>query len=314
MKKYLIAAGFSGLALISLIALRNLNTAPAVATNMSIITDYFDPKFTGSTAVLEEALKTIDAQCDHIFINKLLWLECIKDDLEASEFMPYWDVYDTHIGLLYVKQKSCTDTIGINVQQFSLIADPFNKDEIDKVNDDAWPQQLPALFDLNTWRAYHNNPKSKIVVYMNGHGTRRVGQLQAELASGIRATSFATLLRFFNDQLMVHVVGIQSCFWTAERIYELMQEHGYDKLNFTILTPMSIEKGLWLDTINNYLNKKDKVACFFDCCVSFTQCFNNEVTNEIKQMINNTDTLQLIQNKGQQATIIAAGTTELITV
>ena len=281
MKKYTYIAGLIGLVLIALIALRSFNTAPTVATNISIITDYFDPKFTGSTAVLEEALKTIDAQCDHLFINKLLWTECIQD-LDTQEFKAQWDMYDTHIGLLYLKQKSCTDNIGIKVHTFSPIKDPFNLQEVDEVKDDKWPQQFDTLFDLNSWRMHHNNPSSRIVVYMNGHGTRRVGQLESELAGGIRATSFATLLTFFNDQLNIHLLGVQSCFWTAERIYELMQQHGYDTLNFTILTPLSIEKGLWLDTIHNYLNKKDKVSCFFDCCVSFTQSFDNEVIDEIK--------------------------------
>ncbi len=314
MKKYTYIAGSFGLVLIALVALSSFNPAPAVVTNLSIITDYFDPKFTGSTAVLEEALKTIDAQCDHMFMNKLLWLECIQEDLTKPEFMACWDMYDTHIGLLYLKQKSVTDDIGIKVQQFSPIKDPFNLQEINEVKNDRWPQQFDTLFDLNSWRMYHSNPGSRIVVYMNGHGTRRIGQFESELAGGIRATSFATLLQFFNDQLHIHLLGVQSCFWTAERIHELMQQHGYTTLNFTILTPLSIEKGLWLDTVHNYLNKKDKVSCFFDCCMSFTQSFNNEVTDEIKEMINNTDTLQLIQNKGQRATIMAAGTNQLMTV
>ncbi len=317
MKKYTYIAGSLGLALIALLillALRPFNTAHPVITNMSIITDYSDPKFTGSTAVLEEALKTIDAQCDHIFMNKLLWLECIKEDLTEPEFTACWDMYDTHIGLLYLKQKSFTDSIGINVHQFSPIEDPFNLQEIDGVKDDTWPQQLDTLFDINTWRMYHSNPKSKIIVYMNGHGTRRAGHLEFELAGGIRATSFAALLTFFNDQLNIHLLGVQSCYWTTKRIHELMQQYGYDTLNFTILTPLSIEKGLWLDTVHNYLHKKDKASCFFDCCVSFTQCFNNEVTDEIKEMLNNTDTLQLKENKGQRATVMAAGTDQVITV
>lgn len=316
MKSLIISGIFvTSLALLTIAAKNAMHTMspdPTI-TAISIFADYLDPSFTGSTAPLEETLKTIDAQCDHIFTNKLLWKECTQK-LDKESYMQNWSVYDTHIGLLYMQFNKHHPDIGFNIKQWTHIEDPFDITIIDQISDDAWPKKFETLFDISRWNQAHRHQNSKIIIYMNGHGTRRTNELEVALSCGISASDFARVLKIFNDQLHIHVLGIQSCFWTTERIHELMQNYGYTTLHFTILTPLSSEQGLWLDTCNNYKRKKGSSFCFFDTCLQFTHLYHDALTTEIKDIINSTDTLQLLGNKQQQATLLLAGTDTLITV
>lgn len=289
---------------------------PIITTEMCILTDYLEPRLVDSTAILEEALKAITVECNHIFLNKALWGICISD-LDKEAFKTIWNVYDTHIGLLYIQHKNATTLPGMQMNQLSIIKDPFDQTETDTIEDNKnWPTLFETLFDIHIWQQYHNSPFHKICIYMNGHGMPRASSNhESELVCGVNAKQFAHLLDFFNTQLRINLLGVQSCYWTTQRIHELMEElYGYKTLHFSILTPMSAEKTLWLDTAYNYMQSEGKQSCFFECCADFTEQYTNQVTDEIKAIVYNADTLKLNQNQGQKATLIAAGSNELITI
>lgn len=305
-----------------LIGLKNINKSEPIISDLSIIIDYHDPAETESTAVLDETLKTMSSGCSHLFLNKKLWISCINDtyfaQLDANskkDFCAQWNCYDTQKGLLYFSYKESINALGVKIDTFKRIDDPFNNDIITAIKDDFnWPTHFDALFDLQACVANHNNPESKIVVYMNGHGTPRIDNLAYELVCGISAPQFAHLLTFFNNTLHISLLGVQSCHWTAQRIKELMTKHAHvNQINFTILTPLSTEEGLWLDTIGNYMNKKnDGRSCFFDCCCDIA---DSEMTiADIKKLTYNTDTLKLPQNDTQKATVVTANSNELIVI
>lgn len=320
MKK--IIAGIALSIMTCLIGLKNIHKAEPVISDLSIIVDYYDPTETESTAVLDETLKTMASGCSHLFLNKKLWLTCLNDtyfaelDQQSKKgFCDQWNCYDTQRGLLYFSYKESENKLGIKVDTFKVIEDPFNTVVITNIKDDVnWPAQFGSLFDLQLCAQYHSNPESRIVVYMNGHGTPRADNINYELACGISAPQFAQLLTFFNHTLHISLLGVQSCHWTAERIKELMTEHAKaNPITFTILTPLSTEEGLWLDTLGNYMNKKhDGRSCFFDCCCDIADS-DMEIT-DIKQLVYNTDTLKLTENKAQKATIVTAKSNELIII
>lgn len=297
-----------------LLVLKATNQGSPVTSDMSIIIDYDEPIFKDTTAVLEEALKTIDSQCSNIFLNKQLWIKCLAD-LDEHIFNQQWDFYDTKQGLLYIQHKDSQNSLCLNIKSFAPIKNPFDLKVINTVQDGPWYETFATLFDLNACRKNHSHVQSKIAVYINGHGMPRSTPKNELLACGINYKHFAQLLKFFNDQLPVTLVGIQSCYWTTARIAELMlTEYNLETLKFTILTPLSIEKSLWLDSVGNYLQKGDERFCFFDCCVDMTEAFDRNVTDEIKEIIYSTDTLQLQQNNMQKATLVAAGSNTLITI
>lgn len=304
-----------------LIGLKNSKKSEPVVSDISIIIDYYDPAETGSTAVLDETLKTMASGCSHLFLNKKLWLACINDTYFAQldtqsklEFDNQWNCYDTQKGLLYFSYKESQNNLAIRTDTFTRIDDPFDITTISNIKDDAqWPAHFNSLFDLPLCTKNHSNEASKIVVYMNGHGTPRADNITYELACGLNAQQFAQLLTFFNDTLKINLLGVQSCHWTADRIKELMKKHTQNKqINFTILTPLSAEDGLWLDTINNYINKKDDRFCFFDCCCDIID--TDMHINKIKELVYNTDTLKLHENKDQKATLVTANNNELIVI
>ncbi len=299
-----------------LIGLKYACRPAPVTSDMSIIIDYFDPDFSGSTAVLEEAFKTIDSLCSHIFINKRLWIQCITDDdIDHQDFTKQWTVYDTKKGLLYITHNNAKNTLGIDVHNFKKIDNPCNVEVINAIQDNRWPLTFATLFNLKTCQKNHAHLESKICVYMNGHGIPRTGSVVNDLVCGIPATDFAQLITFFNNELNISLLGVQSCYWTTQRIQELItSECNLTKLNFSIITPLSSEVGLWLDTINNYLKKDDNRFCFFDCCHDLTATYTGDITEEIKTTIYNTDTLQLKGNEAQQASLLAAGSKEVVLV
>lgn len=298
----------------TLLVLKATNQSTPVVSQMSIIIDYDEPIFKDTTAVLEEALKTIDSQCSNIFLNKQLWLKCIAD-LDEQIFNQQWNFYDTKQGLLYIQAKDTDNSLCINIETFAHIENPFDLKVINATQDGQWYQTFATLFDLNACRKNHNHAQSKIAVYMNGHGMPRSTPTDQLLACGINYKQFAQLLKLFNDELPVTLLGVQSCYWTTARIAELMlNEYNLETLKFTVLTPLSIEKSLWLDSVGNYLQKGDERFCFFDCCVDMTQTFTHNVTDEIKDIVYSTDTLQLQQNNMQKATLVAAGSNTLVII
>lgn len=284
-------------------------------TEISILSDYNGSEAIGSTAVLEEALKAISVECNHIFFNKMLWNECIGD-LDKDVFKSIWNVYDTHIGLLYLQHKQAPLLPGMQIHKCTIINDPFDADQMAAVNENKeWATLFETLFNIRTWQQYHSNPNNRICIYMNGHGMPRMASYDYDIVCGINAKQFAHLLNFFNKELRINLLGVQSCYWTTARISELMKDlYGYTTLNFSILTPLSSEEGLWLDTVQNYIKSEGEKNSFFECCADITEQYNHQITDEIKQLIYSTDTLSLELNKKQNATMIAGGTSELVTI
>lgn len=308
---------FTTIALIlSVIALAKLFKAnqPKTVTEICILADYFD--HINSTAILEESLKAITTECNHIFLNKSLWKTSIAD-LDKDAFNSMWDVYDTHIGLMYIHNKKASFLPGMDMNKCSLIQDPFNIETIESINEDRkWGSDFESLIDIKSWQQYHSNPNNKICVYMNGHGMMRATTgHDSELVCSINAKQFAHLLDFFDSKLRIDLLGIQSCYWTAQRVHELMNDiYGHKTLHFTILSPLNSEEVLWLDTAYNYMNSDNEKTSFFECCADFTEQYNNKITDEIKELVYKTDTFALQQNNKQRATMIAGGTSELITI
>lgn len=301
----------SGLILIKQFKLNGQN----LTTEISIFSDYIGSKAIGSTAIVEEALKSISVECNHIFLNKMLWNECISD-LNKDTFKSIWNVYDTHIGLLYLQHRQAPLLPGMQIDKCTVIEDPFDTYQIATVNENKeWARLFETLFDIGTWQQYHSNPNNRICIYMNGHGMARMDSYDYDIVCGINAKEFAHLLNFFNKELRINLLGVQSCYWTAARISELMKDlYGYTTLYFSILTPLSSEEGLWLDTAHNYIKTEGYKSCFFECCADFTEQYNHQMTDEIKKLVYSTDTLSLELNKNQNATMIAGGTSELVTI
>ncbi len=284
-------------------------TAEPVFTTMALFTDYDHPSEHNGRAIVYETLKTIDGGCSHIFINKKLFKE-LEQFVFPEMFIQDWQVYDTHIGLLYLRSTKATEQLGIKIDTFTLLEQPFDATTLQNVKDGSWTDQFHTLFDLKVWHAYHAHPKSKTVVYTNGHGTADIDSYALETLIGVSAQRFAQLLTFFNDQLRITFLGLQSCHWTAERVQKLMQkEAGIKQVRFTLLTPAHIEKPIWIETHINYLNNAS--PSFFDTCCETAYAFEGDLTKEIAETIKNTDTFQLVGNKNQQASLLAAGDTTI---
>ena len=146
---------------------------------------------------------------------------------------------------------------------------------------------------------------------MNGHGSKRACHLECEQAVGIRASYFADLLKFFNDVLSIDLLGIQSCNWTAKRIFHMMKKQfGYKKLHFSIITPLKSEKTLWLGSFhsNCTCGKHVRYYSFFEGMQKIIVTFKGKITRQIKKIINQIDTINIRKNKNQCATIVAAET------
>ncbi len=148
-----------------------------------------------------------------------------------------WEFYDTHIGLYYLRPKDDVQEIGLPIQHFTKIDHPCNMQV--PIEQKPWTNSFINLFDVKEWHNTHKDEKTKIFC-ISGHGTP--SRHPVKRACGIPAEDFAQLVTFFNDILKVDIIGVQTCFWPAKRILELMAENGKTSLNCKLITPIDKEE------------------------------------------------------------------------
>jgi hypothetical protein len=281
----------------------------AQVTGICIFDDKDDPASWKDAAIKNEFAKTLDSNAEHIFITPSLW-KAYKNSQYRHNFCNNYDLFDTHIGLFYINKKNSNTKIGIKIQSFTRIPQPFKSIKSISYNF-HWATQFHTIFNVQEWQAYHCQPNHKSFIYMNGHGSTRANHLHCCMAAGIPGDKFASLLKFFNDQLKIDIFGMQSCFWTSDRILKLMNRTYYlEKLHFTIFTPLKTEQTLWLRNFYPQCRcpQCNHIYSFFAGIKKITHAFSGKITKNIKQIIHNIDTLRLKENADQYATLITAGT------
>lgn len=69
-------------------------------------------------------------------------------------------------------------------------------------------------------------------------------------AQSSRYFLFAYLLQFFNDVFHIDILDISTCYWTAQRVTELMQrQYNYDFLNYTVISLIETEQPTYTCTL-----------------------------------------------------------------
>ncbi len=293
----------------------------AHTTGICIFDDKGDPKSWEKAAIKNEFAKTLDNKPDHLFITPTLWCAYKKKfnkTKHAKTFCDRYHLYNTHIGLLYIKHNDAPKNIGINIRTFTSIPFPFQATAAKQIKTGKWAKKINKLFDMQAWQSYHNQHNRRSFIYMNGHGTRQMCHFGCSMAAGISGANFAHLLRFFNEDLKIDVFGMQSCFWTSKRILKIMKQHfGYQDLHFSILTPLKSEKELWLTNF-------EPCSCgectnnmhytFFYGLQKVTNSFKGIITQQLKTVIKKIDTLNIPKKRHQSATLIAAGTQSVMNI
>ncbi len=278
------------------------------ATSICIFDDHLDAHTSKNNAILYEFKKTLHAQAEHIFITPYVWNSFITSlsKHEQQPFIKNWDIFDTHIGLFYLKHKHAANQVGIRLSTFDQLSQPFRKQKRKYVR---WTSTFNTLFDLAQWKTYHQkNPEHKFI-YMNGHGSPRGCHYSCEFACGISATKFASILKFFNDDLKIDLVGIQSCYWTSKRIFEVMKKkYGYKHLTYSIITPLRSEKPLWVTDLPKQCScSKSSYYCFYEGIKRIVQNYHGKITSKMKAIAQHIDTIKVRKNKNQGINMILAG-------
>ena len=215
---------------------------------------------------------------------------------EVFCFNPHaWELYDTQIGLLYLHKKDIPTT-GIPTEQFIRLNTTGHYKP--HTNTNHWSQNVHTLFDVSLWNI--SKEQSKTYIYLHGHGSKRKKPPAYELACGMSALQCAHVLKFFNDELHVDLVGIKSCYWSAQRILELMQDaYGYQQLNFHLFTLISMQEktwNKWLHPISTY-SRSNQVSfsgqyqTFSSALYYLTSMYTNNITPGITALIHSIDDL-----------------------
>jgi hypothetical protein len=264
-------------------------------------------------AIPHEFIKAIDAGCSHIFLNPTLFKTAISY-VVPEDFIQMWDVYDTGIGLVYLHNKEDTQTnIGIATHKFSKLANVQEAALATLSKESRWVPSFIELFDVAAWQNYHTASHRSVMLYMNGHGLPRSPEQVFNMCCSLSTPDFATLFKTMLEQLKVDVFVIQSCYWTAQRVLDLMDElHGMKTLPCTVISPLEKERALHLDGLGNYL--QGETPCFFDGCREATYELDGSLDKEVTKYITNTDTILLDKNQGQRPTIVVAGATAAVAI
>ncbi|MEX0849599.1 MAG: hypothetical protein WD055_05190 [Candidatus Dependentiae bacterium] len=285
----------------------------AQVTGICIFDDTDDPASWKTAAIKKEFVNTLDSDAEHIFLTPSLWKAYknrFKNSKHRRNFCNNYDLFDTHIGLFYINKKKSNTKIGIKIQSFTRISQPFASIKPTSHNY-HWATRFHTVFDIQEWQAYYCQPSHKSFIYMNGHGSARSCHLHCCMAAGIPGDKFASLLKFFNDQLKIDIFGMQSCFWTSGRVLKMMnQTYGLKKLHFTIFTPLKTEQTLWLNPFCSQCTCPQcrNIYSFFAGIKKIAHAFSGNINESIKQIIRQIDTLLIEKNKSQHATLITAGT------
>ena len=118
------------------------------------------------------------------------------------------------------------------------------------------------------------------------------------------------------------MLGVISCYWTAERVLELMQEKcNYQTLNFSLFTPINRETPVYIaegPELENHSNASDNTNykehpyySIFKGLKKIINDYKGQVTEKVKKIIDKIDMVEITKywEDGQQATIIEAGQT-----
>jgi hypothetical protein len=232
-----------------------------------------------------------------------------------------WEFYDTHIGLYYLRPKDDLQDIGLKLDTFTKIDNPCSMNV--PAEKKAWVDGFINLFDTNAWHKNHPYNKKKIVC-ISGHGTpRRPAQ---ERACGIPSTEFAKLIAFFNDKLNIDTLGVQTCYWPAQRILELMANNKTPHLNCQLITPIDQEK------VVNYTSEmplvwsyepKTKAVQVHEAITGeillsglhdLATSFKGTVTEDINSMLNDIQVVQVNHKYNMKTSLVDAGSTQPVFV
>ncbi len=281
-------------------------------TAVNFVIDYKIKSMPDNDVILADLHKVIKASGEHIFINPLMW-RLYLDELETGHIAidrAAWQMYDTTIGLLCLKHKDADMHCGINYDQFTLIEDPFDGHFLPDVVNRNWTGDLHKLVDTTIWRRAHKNKKA--LLYVSGHGSdRATAEDETAILCGLPEDHMAKIFAFFNDQAPVDVACIQSCSWTAQRLFDLVKATcNTQELAYTIISPLQTEEILWLTSLEhaNCACENCEGESFFDCCRTATGAYDGQNHATIKDIIYGSDTVRHNSKLQQSPTILAAGT------
>jgi hypothetical protein len=285
-------------------------------TTIGIITDYKMANTPDNDSILCDFVKVIKAECDHIFINPALWFAFL-DNLEQQKvsFDPTrWEFYDTNLGLIYLRNSTKPHHEGIQYHQFKPIAKPL---ELETVVSRNWTGDLDKIFNVTVWQEQYSKEKHKCMVYMSGHGAHRADKVgYKSVGCGMISNDFMNVALFFNQELPIDTLVINSCFWTADRLREELQQAGAAELTYTVISPLQTEQMLWLTADLGCECERCTRDCpsFFDTCRTFTGLHEAEITPELSAILCSSDTVMDNIEKMQAPTVIMAGSHEPVSI
>lgn len=229
-----------------------------------------------------------------------------------------WDFYDTGIGLYYLKPYDIEPIMPVN--NFTKIEHPCDIAVEPSVV--RWAEKFIKLFDLPAWHKLHKNGK-RSVVCISGHGT--ASTCKVARACGMPAEDFAKLVQFFNNDLHITTLGIQSCFWPAQRITSFMKEAGTN-LTCTLITPIDQEKELHfaaaMPIVWSYNSDNNKIVLaeglqgdtLLAGLHELTTSFDGVMTEELSEKLQTIHVVDINHTKNMKTAIMQADTTEPILV
>jgi hypothetical protein len=228
-----------------------------------------------------------------------------------------WDVFDTGKGLFYIHYKEAPFFEGIRYRSFKYVTQ-LNEASIGSTKA-AWPKRVAELFDVAQWKAFTSQEQNHCFMFMFGHGSPASSDIRCEIACGVDAEDFALILHFINNNLPLDMLGVITCYWTADRMLQLMKQMRFcSTFNFSLCTPISLQEPVrseWFTTIDRYEGINAVVRPDMD---DFYTGLNNAVAQNItaelaKESLKNVDAVINSREYGeykdaQQPAFIAART------
>lgn len=286
-------------------------------TTVSIIADYKMPNTPDNDTILCDFVKVMKAKGDHIFINSSMWYAFLDKYVQGKVTFDAqaWEFYDTNVGLIYIRNTATPHHEGIQYQQFKRIANPLDLAAIDAVVNANWTADLDKIFNVSGWQAHQAGQKN--MIYLSGHGAQRPKTAEyTSVGCGILSNDLVKVALFFNNQLNVDTLVINSCYWTADRLRETLHLAGAQQLNYTVISPLLTEEMLWLTSDLGCECERCMRDCpsFFETCRTFTGLHEADITPELSTLLCSSDTALDNIDKMQAPTLVMAGTTEPVAI
>ncbi len=288
-------------------------------TTVSFILDYKTSHTPNNEVILCDFTKVVKAACDHIFINSALW-QAFLDALvqkRATFDVNAWQLYDTQLGLMYMRNRAAIEHDGIRYQDFRPIDNPLDDTVINTIINRNWTGDLDKIFDINAWQEYHAHHRHKNMIYMSGHGAQRsTAQEYASIGCGILSDHLIHVALFFNTHLSIDTFVISSCYWPATRLWNALYQAGVATVNYNLISPLLTEEILWLTSCIGCTCAKctHNTPCFFLTCKTFTSLYISELTPVLQTILCSSDTVLENLNHLQNPTLILAGSSEIISI